>query len=270
MDLTDARWKILNERDRADPAWRGKVEIEFYGKAIDEKNNPVEGATVRFSKGDLSPEGTTQLTAQSDANGRFSLTGVVGRGLGVRVEKNGYCTSKLNRYAFEYAEFSDNNFYQPDPASPVIFNLLKKQEAEPLIYHERELKISVGTSTEITLDIGAKLQIELLTNPKPKEGPWSMRVSALTGGLHVCTEEFPFLAPADGYPPNLSLDDNTPKPPKWAELYEGGAFYLKSGLNYGRIEIQMISGKDWMRIKSWLNPSGSRNLEFDPTKVAKP
>lgn len=265
-DLNDPRWKVLNQRDRTDRGWRGKVEIEFYGKVVDEKNEPVEGATVKFSKSDLSSEGTTQLKTQSDAKGVFSLTGVIGRGLGITVEKAGYYTSKQNRYGFEYAAFSDNDFYQPDSDNPVIFRLRKKQAADLLIYHEQELKIGIGATSELTLDTGAKLQIDLITNPRPKQGPWVMRVIALDGGLQPTVDEFPYSAPTDGYQPSLILDDNTPKPPTWENLYLGGSLYFKAGSVYGRIEMQMISGKDWMRIKSWTNPSGSRNLEFDHTK----
>jgi hypothetical protein len=269
-ELSDPRWKILNQRDKTDPGWRGKVEIEFYGKVVDEKNLPVAGAMIKLSRGDLSPAGTTQVGVQSDADGLFSLTGVVGRGLNVSVEKMGYYTSKLNRYSYEYAEFSDRNFHQPEPSNPVIFHLRKKQGADALFYREQEFKVTVGAINEVTLDTGAKLQIELLANPRPRQGPWAMRVTVLSGGLQSAAEEFPFLAPTDDYQSSLTLDDDTPKPPGWAEIYEGGAFYLKSRSNYGRLEIQMISGRDWMRIKTWLNPSGSRNLEFDPAKAIKP
>ena len=269
-DLRDPRWKILNQRDQTDPGWRGKIEIAFYGKVVDENNQPVAGATIKLSRGDLSPAGTTQVKAQSDADGLFLLTGVVGRGLNISVEKKGYYASKLNRHSYEYAEFSDENFHQPDPNNPVLFHLRKKQDSESLIYRERELKVAVGEVNEVMLDTGGELQIELLTNPRPQEGSWSMRASVVNGGIQVVAEEFPFLAPTDNYQSSLVLDNTIPKPPRWTDVYQGGIFYLKTGSTYGRIEIQMISGKDWMRIKSWFNPSGARNLEFDPTKVIKP
>jgi len=269
-ELNDPRWITLNQRDKVDPAWRGKVEIEFYGRVVDENDAPVADATIKISRGDLSPEGTSQVRLQSDSTGLFSLTGVVGRGLVVSVEKAGYYTSKLNRYGYEYAEFSDKNFHQPDPDAPVLFRLRKKQEADPLLYREQEIKIAVGAVSEITLDSGMTLQLEPLTNPRPQQGPWSMRVRVVDGGMQVTADDFPFTAPLDGYQSTVTLDANTSKPPMWTELYEGGVFFMKSGSKYGRLEIQMISGRDWMRIKSWINPHGSRNLEFDPAKAITP
>jgi hypothetical protein len=32
----------------------------------------------------------------------------------------------------------------------------------------------------------------------------------------------------------------------------------------------MISGKSWVQIRSWINPSGSRILEFDRAKAIWP
>ncbi len=47
-------------------------------------------------------------------------------------------------------------------------------------------------------------------------------------------------------------------------------FYLKNHDNvYGRIEVQIISDYNQgicVRIRYWLNPTGSRNLEYDPAK----
>ncbi len=96
-----------------------------------------------------------------------------------------------------------------------------------------------------------------------------MRISVLNGGLQTSVEEFPFSAPTSAYQPSLLLDDRTPKPPMWSDLYEGGEFYFQSGSNYGRIDVEMISGKDWVRIKSWVNPSGSTNLEFDQAELVR-
>ncbi len=54
--------------------------------------------------------------------------------MSVYVEKDGYYTSReKNRISFEYAEKTDESFYKPDPSTPVIFHLRKKQTADAMI-----------------------------------------------------------------------------------------------------------------------------------------
>jgi hypothetical protein len=270
-NLNDPRWEIYKQRQKSDRAWQGKMPIEFYGKVVDENNQPVGDATAKFSWTDLSDAGSTQSETQSDLNGRFSLNGVRGKFLSVSVEKVGYYSSKSDSFGFEYALFSDTNFYQPDSSNPVVFHLRKMGTAEPLIYREQEVKIAVGSQASVVLNQQAQLQINLLVNSKPIEKTWSASVTVNGGGLQPALDEFPFEAPTEGYQNSLTLDSQTPKPPTWVNLYEGGAFYIMAGQNFGRIELEMIPGKDWLRVKSWINPNpSSRNLEFDPTQAIKP
>lgn len=157
IGLNDPRWKILHEREKLDRAWMGKVEIEFHGKVVDENDQPVEAALVHFSKGDLSEAGTTQLERRTDFNGRVSLTGVLGRGMSARAEKPGYYSSRLDRHYFEYALFSDENFYQPDSINPVIFRLRKKGQAEALVCREAMYGLKIdGTKQYLDLRTGKK------------------------------------------------------------------------------------------------------------------
>jgi hypothetical protein len=44
-------------------------------------------------------------------------------------------------------------------------------------------------------------------------------------------------------------------------LYQGGQFYVKTVKGYGRIELKLIPGKSFMGVATFLNPTGSRNLE---------
>jgi hypothetical protein len=199
------------------------------------------------------------------------LQNVTGDGVSVAVEKPGYYSSKMDRSDFEYAAFWEENFYQPNPSDPVVFHLRKIGAAEPLIYREREVKIAVGSQATVILNQQAQLQINLLINSRPIEKTWSASVTVNGGGLQPALDEFPFEAPTAGYKKSMILDTKTPKPPTWVNLYEGGAFYIMAGQDFGRIELEMIPGKDWLRVKSWINPNpNSRNLEFDPEKAIKP
>jgi hypothetical protein len=266
--LDDPRWKIVDERDKRDPAWQGKMPIEFYGKVVDEKGQPVVGAAVKFVWTDLSSEGASKRETKSDGSGLFELRGVRGKNLGVEIGKEGYYTGLQKQYGFEYAFFSDEHFYDPDPKTPVLFYLRKKGEAEPLIYREQEVKVSAGSRVKVSIGGQAQLVFALMSNQHPRRGRWEAEVTIEGGGFVPATEEFIVEAPTTGYQPTMTIGPQTPKPPTW-QLYQGGSFYLKMGENYGRLDIEMIPGNDWFRMKTWINPKrGSRSLEYDPKKQA--
>lgn len=100
--------------------------IEFYGKAVDEKGDPLSGATVRFGCV-VFPENHFTTNAVTDAQGMFSLTGVTGAVLNVRMSKEGYEEVQgTNQSSFAYYSLGGTGFY-PDPNNPVIFYLRKKE-----------------------------------------------------------------------------------------------------------------------------------------------
>lgn len=268
--LDDPRWAIRRERQKKDYYWEGKMPIDFYGKVIDEKNQPIAEATVYFSWTDLSPAGSTQRKTLSDANGHFSLRGVMGKGLIVEVTKEGYDRSLQDRFGFEFASFSDEQYYEADPNKPVVFHLRKKGAGEPLIYWEKELKVAVQNPIKIPIFKETQMQFALLSNVYPTQGKWAAQVIIQNGGLIPATDEFLVEAPASGFQSSLDLTPQTPKPPKW-QMGQGGAFYLKAGQNYGRLDIEMEPGNDWFHIKVWVNPQvGSRNIEDNGNKLITP
>lgn len=102
--------------------------IEFYGKVIDENNQPIEGASVEFVWAQMwpLPEGTPSTNIISNSEGLFSLAGVVGARLGVHVAKNGYDNvNNLNSHEFSYSTLAGITPFQPDSNSPILFHLRK-------------------------------------------------------------------------------------------------------------------------------------------------
>jgi len=269
INLQDPRWKIWKERQKSDPDWQGKMAIEFYGKVVDEKEQPISDASVEFIWTDLSRQGTSKQNTKSDADGLFDLRGVIGKNLRVKIAKEGYEISRTqNRFGFEYATFADEQYYEPDPDKPVLFHFRKKGKAEPLIYHEEKIKVTVGQPLTIPIDGATHLRFILRSNVDPDRGKWEAELGVQDGGIVPATGEFIVEAPATGYQTTMIIGPQTPKPPRWV-LYQGGSFYLKIGDNYGRLDIEMIPEKDWLRIKTWINPkSGSRNVELDPKSEA--
>src|ERR1700733_12338741 len=136
------------------PGWQ--TPIEFYGKVVDESNNPVAGASVQFNwtetpKGALDGPGKI-TTAQSDADGLFALNGARGPSLSVSVSKEEYYSFHSDPWAFSYA---GSDRFLPDRLNPVIFHLRKKRSGDDLIAVKQNYRISRdGTPLKIDLTSG--------------------------------------------------------------------------------------------------------------------
>jgi hypothetical protein len=79
----------VRSREALDRQWEWKTQIRFYGKAVDEKDAPVDGANVHLQWTNLSARGTGEADVKTDAQGRFSVENVHGKRLLVRVTKPG-------------------------------------------------------------------------------------------------------------------------------------------------------------------------------------
>ncbi|MCX6937919.1 MAG: carboxypeptidase-like regulatory domain-containing protein [Verrucomicrobia bacterium] len=264
-------WVKMNKLDKN---FEWKMPIEFYGKVVDDKDQPIEKTTIRFQWTDLSREGTSEYNTISDSQGLFRLDGVTGKNLGVQVRKEGYKHYFIGtQFSFEYAAYFEDSFHVPDRNNPVIFRLRKNREAEALIFrNNQEAEIAVGQKRSFSIgSSGAAVVIERLPDiPDYGRRGWAARVSVPGGGLVLSTEEFPFEAPENGYAPFIEVTDKTPKPLVW-QSDNGAAFFVKTPQGYGRITVRNTQGAAWVYVTSYLNPNpNSRNLEFDPAKVIKP
>ena len=129
-------------------------------------------------------------------------------------------------------------------------------------------KITEGTNTVGDLMIWLKRA----ANIKPREKyEWSFGMAAVDGGLvDVSNGDYLNEAPATGYQGEYRLDMN-PANPRWRGWDEQRTFFFKSqdGKHYGHIRIRINPDhRDGasLEVDSFMNPAGSRNLEFDPAK----
>ncbi len=248
--------------------------IEFYGKVIDQNSNPVEGASIQFQwSGDS--EKISKAETTSDVDGLFSLQGKKGRVLDVSVSKEGYYNSHKDKTGFLYALGPD--IYSPDPLNPVVFHLRKKGNGESLI--EKDFPPSIGQIWQLHHD-GTPVELDLLNgSPNPngngqlklefwrdisdlKKQPfdWKLQLSVAGGGLLQTDEEFPFDAPENGYQPSIVIDMPATNQNWIGDLRTKFYVQLPNG-NYGRIDFYLLSYNGVFTVKSWVNPTGSRNLE---------
>jgi cytoskeletal protein RodZ len=273
----EKRIKQMKEALENQAEWR--TPIEFYGEVVDENTNPVAGAQIDFDANDTSAEGTSFFHTQSDANGLFSIKNIQGKILGVKVSKEGYYSyAPAVGLTFWYAGANQN--FVPDAGNPVVFRLRKKGTAEPLIHIAglglrtmRDFLLTTnGKPVNISLKDGnnmpegqGDLQIQFWASP-PQSGtrnfPWSCRISVPSGGLLPIVEQFPFLAPESGY---LQAEEFTadPNSDQWNARYENTFFVRQRDGDYARVKIRVHASvsEPYFGIESYLNPTGSRNLE---------
>jgi hypothetical protein len=267
------RWFL--EEVRKDPRIEGRFPINFWGKVVDENNQPVAGAKVKFSWSDLSPTGTSEQKTTSDANGLFSLLNQKGKRLYVWVEKKGYYNFlNSTRKDFEYAAPYER--FHPDQNSPVVFQLRKTGVWEPLIHrgglvqlHDQHSRLLLNFDNILDKQNGQlEIKIERGTKRETEQHfDWSFSVIVPTGGAILSKDEFPASAPEEGYQPECKLEWKA-SDADWQYMISP-KFYFKFGspARYGRIQITRYGANDdWMQLQYWVNPRGSRNLEADPVK----
>jgi hypothetical protein len=273
---SETRLKQMEQaRENALNRWR--TPIEFYGKVVDENSNVVAGAQADFDCNDTSTEGTSHYHTQSDANGLFSIKNIQGMLLGVKVNKEGYYAYLPNGESFFYAGRNQN--FVPDSEHPVVFRLQKKGKAEPLIVWDKTFQISISgkplgldfRSGRTVSPTAATLVLSFVSEPLDRTRAqlydWDLEVIAPNGGLLLSTNQFDFVAPGSGY----AASDKINMPASLADAWQGRinrAYFvqLPDG-SFGRFVLDLMSHHGSLRIQSFLNPSGSRNLEFDPNNV---
>jgi hypothetical protein len=256
--------------------WR--TPIEFYGWVVDEDTNPVADAQVDFDCNDTSAEGTSFYHTRSDAKGLFTIKGIQGMLLGVKVNKEGYYAYLPHGDNFYYAGRGQN--FVPDATNPVIFRLKKKGVAEPMIRFQRSFPVPKnGSPIEVDLATGklalsgsSAFRVECWTEDAGKKSgehfDWKCRVSLPGGGIQPYTEQFPFLAPDGGYAPSDEIDMTGKSVQEWQIDVQRRYFVRTADGKFGRVVFRMIAhGDHFCLIESYFNPSGSRNLEFDPNNV---
>ena len=246
--------KIYVQRFNQDHQYDWKVPLNFYGKVIDENNQPVAGATAHMEWNTIGvPSGTASGQTLSDGGGLFSLTGQRGKVLEVRVEKDGYYTvdGGAGALAFEYANPSSPNYTESDPNSPVIFHLRSKGAGAKLF--SKTLNVPLTTNhpqDRVNLMQGFIKPDGTLTLTSDKSKflpgaqpfPWSVTLAMSEGGLVETKDQFPFQAPVSGYASTATIDMTDTNPDVWrgsaAKTYY---FYLPSTNTYGRVTVNTSS-----------------------------
>ncbi len=252
--------------------------IAFWGKVVDEKGNPVQGATVKLGANDNPnpmEEGTTYERI-TDVNGLFSITDARGISLSVEVSKEGYYSTEKSRGTANYVLKNNTDLLIPTADAPAILALRKMGKTVPLIrVAPRPVRVPKnGSPIEVSLRTGQpgaadRLKLECWTQDQNKDAQgqynWRCRLSVPGGGLIERTDQWGFEAPVDGYQSvqEITMLQSTEK---WRKGVDKQYYAKLPGDYYARFTFGLTTGGEhFFVIESYLNPtSGSRNLEYDP------
>jgi hypothetical protein len=97
---------------------------------------------------------------------------------------------------------------------------------------------------------------------------WTVTVAAAEGGVKVSSDAFMYLAPENNYEREVKVSMSA-SDPKWSPV-TSIPLYLKCReiRGYARVVLQVSTSADHrpaasVSVHSFLNPNGSRNLEYD-------
>jgi hypothetical protein len=268
--------------------------ISFYGLVIDQDRNPIPGVKVTFQIRRTKAIGPIGIGDTFDypslttgADGRFSVTGATGAVLVVKsFEKPGYEPSEKATRGMYWYWREPMDAYRPSSEQPEVFQMWKKSGAEKLVRNGISAPLRYdGTASTLDLLNGrvaenGDLRVVLMRNPQQitygqRNYEWTLTLESLGGGLIESKDEQMYLAPAEGYQTKIVIH----MPAAAADWVDEKSFklYVKlhDGKQYGRAELKVLVGSDRettpFYITVFVNPSGSRNLEYDPLQdVAKP
>jgi hypothetical protein len=289
LGLNDPRWIERRQLREKDPGYQWRTPIEFYGKVLDEKNQPVDGAEVKYSwSGTVEKYGGDGVMHQimtSDANGQFRINGIEGKGLTIYVQKPGYYSRAYPQGSYEYAGFWEPNFIEPDRNKPVIFQLVRRPIAEPT-YHVDLRSISKAPLLVTHIDLlaqpsettaGGDFALRIVRPPNPGyQNPfdWELKIEGGGGAEFIeSNEEFMLRAPDEGYQKTLSRSFKKAR----GNSIETIKFYVRNKARrlYAAVSVEItpyypnhVTKEDGacFIVTGTVNPNDSPNVEYDPEK----
>ncbi len=259
-------WQWWSAMSASDVMFEWKMPIAFFGRVVDQTGAPIEGATVGVSLNYAG--GSRQWNLVSGEDGVFSLEGLTGKSLIISVSEKGCLSTSGWIRGFEYAEFFSPKFHVADKENPVVFRLQRLIQPEPM--HKFSVRVPLspnGPSRSVDLSNGKLGEVGDLsflgTIKWSRSGPIEQMDLIVTGARGTVVvgsdDEFLFAPPAGGYVNELRLSLLR------ANSLQGGMYVITGERKFGAIKLQAQNwGQDVVvDLEIFLNPSGSRNLEFD-------
>lgn len=259
------------------------VPIDFWGRIIDQDDNPIAGVRVvmRVRHWEFIPAaGPTSTSPKvevlSNSDGRFEWHGQTGDSLAVEaVDKPDYKLSPRAPSGFSYGRSPEP--FTANPSQPVIIRMWRLGPSEPTISN-RGFFGFVPDGRLYTLDLiknqkhenrggdgDLTVRISRPNGIKPQDRySWDLELAAVDGGMTEATDEFLCQAPEKGYETKLKIRMD-PTDSNWTSVLRR-QFYFRSrnGRVYGAMQMTVhpdYAGESAIHVESVVNANGSRNLQ---------
>ncbi|MEI7911087.1 MAG: hypothetical protein WCK77_15735 [Verrucomicrobiota bacterium] len=285
------------------------IVIDQDGAPVENATINASVTTLRLVKTDHGVQEYTELMGKSATDGTFKLQGEAGMYLDIEsLGKVGYVLPSDYqagtrwpgaKYHYRYRAMGPNEkTFTPSRSHPEIFHLWKLNKPESLVIHgslagtdgpefqigspAKALTLSGRFGSNLDeLGLARDVTITVTDVGTPQSPRWEVTASAFEadGGIIMAnsSDVFLFHAPESGYSHSISIRYG----PEGADEMndESGVpfrFYMRSkgGRWHSAVEFVFFApdqhGKVATRMRFWMNPNSSRNLEHDGAHPSPP
>ena len=275
--------------------------VSFYARAVDQDGHQVSDVEMRlalayvdtakvlspaFLRSKMGDEQVKKrITLKSDSRGWLRLEGEMGYSVRIEsVSKTGYLWHEPSRLGSFLYEADERARVHPDmqggydATTGYTVHLWRKGPTEPLVLVNRWLKLGTNTHSRLMnlfrADDSAQasdLRIKVeYTSPDEPDHQYDQRITieVLNGGLHETSDVYPYAASVSGYVAEFTFlyrpgDKQTGA--GWERRFYAS---LRDGQMHGGFVVKFVPAPNkGLEITGFLNPSGFRVLEPDPSKL---
>ena len=271
----------------------GQVDIRFYGKLLDQYNEPVPAAAVHIQVSTTdAANGLKKVTLRTDENGLFELDDTGSSFEIMSIKKKGYEFLNMRKMpvGFKYSAQSQEDIFVPDAANPVTFHTRKKDDSEYLVRAFHRFRFSPDKSRGYSIDLLAtnvplnraltKKRIEAIragiTDPNSHpdlkvsaaisedKSSYDLSITAIDANSAIFVSDvFLCEAPESGYRPSAAISIDIAKKPKPIKKY----VYIKArgGTVYSLLVLRPSPTAKELKVpvRSWTNKNGLRDFEYE-------
>ena len=261
-----AHMELIKQRHEQETAL-AQSPLLYYGKVVDESNQPIAGVQVSYTAHALSEsreEVFNPGTVTSDERGFFKIGGINGIGLMLQISHPNYYPYPENSTGFDKRSIPRKGYFSDNEENAELFRMHSKGHPVPLILrgggfhkpHDGSVAI-YPLRGNTRAEILGQLQVQGWNGVRSDNNPydWKVQLTMPEGGIIESTNYFDFVAPESGYSESVVFQ------------VSGGEmarkqYFLKLPHGYIRFKLEVIMGKDmFVSGDYYYNPDSSRNLE---------